>query len=62
MSAGKKMDIPVLVRPINNGTASLTTIVNYQNISKAKTGRKKPKANDYMDVDMEHIPDAAIDD
>ena len=57
VSAGRKMDIPVFVRPINNGTASLTKIVNYQNTSKAKTGRKKPKANDYMDVDLEDIPD-----
>ena len=52
MSAGSKIVPPIIVDNCKDGTKCLTHLVKHQKEHSGKTGRKRPKANDYKDIEV----------
>ena len=53
VSAGYKMGVKV--HPRYDGTKNLTQLQKYQEGNRKRTGRKRPKENDYKDLTEEYI-------
>ena len=43
---------PIVVTSQYDGTSTLTKLFRYQNNGKSRTGRKRPKADDYKDLEI----------
>ena len=57
VTAGLKMEPPIVVASKRDGTKSLADLMKHQKGTKTKTGRKAPKSNDYKDDKLMPIPE-----